>query len=216
MKTEKIMERQLKQWNEFYQNVKVIHFDPWLEKYLNYLPPDKNEIVLDLGCGNGGNTLYLSDKGYNITAGDYSEEALNNIKTENPRIITKLFDMRNPLPFKDREIATIIADLSLHYFTEGKTREIIAELQRILKKDGYLLIRLNSTGDINFGAGAGTEIEKNYYLNNGNYKRFFDEKDLPDYFGNWKIISMKKYGTKRYGQSEKVLWEVILQNYAAS
>jgi len=218
---EKETEQQLKQWNDFYGNVKTVHFDDWLEKYLRYFPQTgKNETILDLGCGNGGNARYLFNKGYRITACDYSTESLNNIKSLfnlegnnlecSANIITKLFDMREAFPFIDEEVSTIIADLSLHYFSEKKTEEIIGELYRILKKDGYVLARLNSTADINFGAGSGTEIEKNYYLINGNYKRFFDEKTIVNYFANWKIITMKEYGIKRYGDKEKILWEVVL------
>ena len=61
----------------------------WLEKYNQYVEPLKQEIILDLGCGEGGNALYYKNLGYRVVACDFSQVVLDRIKRRDP-------DMRDP------------------------------------------------------------------------------------------------------------------------
>jgi SAM-dependent methyltransferase len=67
-------------------------------------------------------------------------------------------DISKTLPFKDESIGLIIADLSLHYFDNETTKNIVNEIRRVLKHNGCLIGRVNSINDFNFGAGSGKEI----------------------------------------------------------
>lgn len=75
--------------------------------------------------------------------------------------------------------------------------------------DGYLICRLNSTNDINYGAGSGIEIEENYYKIGSNYKRFFDEESIDHIFCDWKIIIKKECDIERFEKSKKA-WEIVV------
>lgn len=83
----------------------------------------------------------------------------------------------------------VIADLSLHYFSDEKTKEILQDIKRILILEGYLLIRINTITDINHGAGKGTEIEHHFYkTEDGMFKRFFDEEDIKTIFSDFDVF----------------------------
>lgn len=47
------------------------------------------------------------------------------------------------------------------------------DIKRILRLNGNLLSRVNSIADVNFGAGKGEKIEKNFYYVGGYNKKFF-------------------------------------------
>ena len=151
-----------------------IIYDLWLDKYIGQLKINEKP-VLDLGCGSGNNTKYLLEKGISIVSCDYSAVSLKKIRKYLPQAHTVLHDIRDPLPFTDNSFRAVIADLSLHYFSWEKTKEIFCEICRVLENDGLFAFRVNSIKDSNWRAGKGKEIEKNYYRYLGENKRFFEK-----------------------------------------
>jgi len=184
-------------------------YDDWLDKYLDFMPKDKSQI-LELGCGGGNSTKYLTEKGYNVISTDLSQVALERTKKNVPQAKTMLLDIQEPLPFKDNQFSAVIADLCLHYFDEQKTKEIMQEIKRILKPDGVLCARVNSTLDINHGAGQGKKIEENYYFVEGYKKRFFDVETASKFFKIIGKTQITEGDMMRYKEPKKVI-EIISQ-----
>lgn len=158
-------------------------YDLWLEEYKDLLTENKEQEILDLGCGIGADTLYLLENGYQVLSCDFSIKALESIKKHIPNSKTKYLDMMKHFPFEDCSYKIIIADLSLHYFDNKTTIYIMKQIKRVLKKNGVLLARVASEKDINFGAGIGKKLEKNFYFEGDYTKRFFDKEDVMQYFG---------------------------------
>jgi len=201
-----------KYWNELYCEYKdkKLQYDLWLDKHKEILHKTKNQTTIDLGCGTGGDTLYLKERGYSVLSCDNSDEALASVKSNIPNSITKNINIAEKLPFKDESIQLIIADLSLHYFNDETTKKIIKELKRVLKAKAHLIFRVNSINDINYGAGEGEEIENHFYLGETGYKRFFDEEDIRSYFSEWDIKYLAEDIINRYG-SDKRAFEVLVK-----
>ena len=168
-------------WSKRRSSVPV--YDLWLDEYKDILEQNKDKEILDLGCGIGADTLYLLERGYNVLSCDFSNEALKSIQDNIPNSKTLYLDMMKDFPVEDNTYSLIIADLSLHYFDNETTIHIMKEIKRILKKGGILLSRVASVNDFNFGAGAGKQLEKNYYFEGDYTKRFFDLEDVNKFFG---------------------------------
>ena len=81
----------------------------------------------------------------------------------------------------------------------------LEEIKRILTPNGNLLARVNSTLDINHGAGQGKELEKNYYFVEGYNKRFFTLKDAKKYFSIIGKTEVKEDDMLRYEKPKKVI-----------
>lgn len=193
-------------WNKTHQkylNDKII-YDNWLDNYLNIINKCKTEI-LDLGCGLGNDSLYLTEKGFNVIACDYSTIAVEKVQQEIPNVITKLLDISKPLPFNDNCFDIIIADLSLHYFDEKTTILIMQEIKRILSPNGHLLARVNAINDINYGALQGKKLEDNFYFVDGYNKRFFDLNDAKKYFSIIGKTNIKNTTMLRYAKPKQVI-----------
>lgn len=199
-------------WNEIFKSYERIEpkYDLWLDKYEDILIKSKDIPIIDLGCGSGNDSLYLSERGYEVISCDFSEEALKRLSyfIDNP--VIRLFDLRDGLPFENNSARVVISDLSLHYFYWEETEKILKEIDRVLTDDGILLCRVNSIKDINYGAGKGIELEKNYYDIEGNLKRFFDKEQIEKLFLKWKIHYISEYEMARYGR-EKIVWEVAAE-----
>ena len=208
------MNSNINYWNNFYSNIKSnkITYDLWLDKFKDILEKYKDNKVLDLGCGTGSDTLYLSERGYKVIACDYSCEALNILKENIKGIESVQVDISKRLPFDDESIGLIIADLSIHYFNEETTLSIMDELNRIMKRNGHLIARVNSINDLNYGAGCGERVENNFYLTKDGYKRFFDVKDIKKYFRIFEIYSIRETIMNRYGADKKCFEVVCINN----
>ena len=200
-------------WNSVYkkENINPPRYDNWLEKYLNLMENVKTPI-LDLGAGLGNDSLFLTEKGFDVLSCDYAVESLNYIKKRIPNAKTMLVDISKKLPFNDDEFEIIIANLSLHYFDSKTTMEIMKELKRVLKKGGYLLARVNSTGDVNNGSGQGEKIEENYYFVEGYNKRFFTLKDAEKYFSIIGQVDLQEFEIVRYKNIKRLIEVKVCKN----
>lgn len=200
-------------WNNEFEKYesKKPKYDLWLDKYADILEQSKDTPIIDLGCGLGSDSLYLLERGYKVISCDVSDVALERVKVNVSGSQTMLVDMLEGLPFHDLTAKVIVADLSLHYFCWKDTVKIIGEIKRVLVSGGYLFCRVNSTKDINHGAGQGNVIEENYYATEGNMKRFFDREQIEKLFDEWECRHIDEHQMNRY-KLPKILWEIAVEN----
>ena len=82
----------------------------FMNNLINKLQIDKNSSILDLACGRGRYSLYLSNIGHKVTGIDISKENISEAKkNESDKLNYILHDMRYPLNQK--------FDLILNLFT---------------------------------------------------------------------------------------------------
>ena len=183
-------------------------YDDWLNKYTKLFRKDFKFV--ELGCGRAYCSNYLISEGFSdVIATDFSSEVLKMVQEENKDLQTMLFDMTGGLPFGDNSVDVVIADLCLHYFDSEMTKYIIKEISRVLKKDGYLLVRVNSTKEVQKKNNL-EKIEHNFYFEGNIYKRYFDEEDCYYYFKDFKVYYLQESVMDRY-DNPKVLWELCLR-----
>jgi SAM-dependent methyltransferase len=67
----------------------------FLDHLLEYLKPDHGRLMLDLGCGKGRHSIYLNNKGYDVTGIDLSKESIDHCRQfENDSLSFFVHDMR--------------------------------------------------------------------------------------------------------------------------
>lgn len=206
-------------WNqlhkEFSENPKnIMKYDDWLDEFKDIIDNVNSEII-DLGCGvTGNNTLYLLERNKKVLSCDFAEEALNVIQKHIPNSKTICFDMTERFPFSDNVTELVIADLSIHYFSQEITKNIIKEIKRVLKSNGYLIFRVNSTNSTEYKKlqkKTEERIEDKFFFFKGIQKRFFDEKDLKKFFEDWDIEYLKEGNMNRWSE-DKIVWKCVVRN----
>ena len=197
-------------FQEFWNNAQATYstdgsiYSSWLDKYADKIKACETK-VLDLGCGIGYESDYLSQKGLKVVACDFSEVALGRLKERLSGVETVLHDISETLPFEDESFDLVVADLSLHYFDSETTKSIMSEIKRILTRKGCLLARVNSIYDVNHGAGGGEKIEENYYFVGGYNKRFFTIEEAEKYFSIIGKVRAKEENISRYNKPKMVI-----------
>ncbi|MBN1761124.1 MAG: class I SAM-dependent methyltransferase [Chitinispirillaceae bacterium] len=202
----------LEYWKKIHRSIKEITPGDaqWLDRYADIFVESGRKNIIDLGCGSGAESIHLLNSGYPVISCDFSGVILDKLASFNKRIITEKFDFQHGFPFENGDAHVIVASLSLHYFDWETTREIVAEVGRVLDDNGCLICRLNSTKDVNHGAGRGIELEKNFYEIDGNRKRFFDRAAIDDLFSGWETVVRRECVILRFKQVKKA-WEVVVR-----
>jgi SAM-dependent methyltransferase len=184
--------------------------DSWLEKWLALIrEKSAGGPVLELGCGNGRDTVDLLSAVPNVIATDISSENLAECAKSAPAAKLLQMDIGKPLPFAGHSLPVIVASLSLHYFSWQATLQISAELKRCIRGGGLLLARFNSTNDLHYGASSTLEIEPNFYQVGTRTKRFFDESSVRLFLQGWDIHFIEENLIQRY-QKPKWVWEAMV------
>lgn len=190
--------------------------DPWLTRWLPALKKTAGtRPVLEIGCGTGADTSTLVAAGLQVVAFDISSQSVAATRLRVPVATVICQDVRDPFPVAPGEAAAVVASLSLHYFPWAETLELVQKIRSALPHGGLFLCRLNSTEDKNFGAAGHPALEPNYYLVDGQPKRFFDEQAVAEFLGpGWKIVGREHQTTHKYVQT-KALWELVAQRDAS-
>jgi len=149
--------------------------------------------LLDLGCGDGRDTLFFASKGLNVTSVDFSESGilkLNElIKKKSLSNIKAIQTDIRKINFSDDSFDVIYAHLSLHYFDDKITTQIFDKLSRILKKGGMIFIKCKSVEDALYGQGE--KVGEDMYKK-GHLRHFFSEDYMKEKLRNFKILDVRK------------------------
>ena len=145
--------------------------------------------VLDLGCGDGRDSIFFVKKGLKVTAVDFSESGIRKLKfidTKNIHCIKK--DIRK-INFKSNSFYIIYAHLSLHYFDDKTTIDIFRKLYKTLKSGGYIFIKCKPIDDLLFGKGE--KVDDNMFRK-GHTRHFFTKEYMQEKLKNFEIIRIRK------------------------
>ncbi len=135
-----------------------------------------SSTILELGCGEGNDSIYFAEQGHTVSATDFSDVAIeqNNKRWIHPNLTFKVQDTGQPFQFDDASFDIVYARLSLHYFTDETTRSIFREIARVLRPGGILCFMCKSTDDHIYGQGE--KIEEDMYERDGHVRHFFSKK----------------------------------------
>jgi ubiquinone/menaquinone biosynthesis C-methylase UbiE len=162
--------------------------------HLPQLPPGTR--VLELGCGNGKTLAAMLERGWNVTAIDFSAQAVSiSKKSAGPLLEADLCvaDARS-LPFAGEQFDAVVAVHVLSHLYSGDRACAAAEAVRVVKPGGILYVSGFSIEDFRSGKGAVVE-EGTMQRGSGICTHYFTETGLQDLFGN---LTLKSIVTKRW------------------
>ncbi len=114
---------------------------------------EKATEILDIGCGCGKDTFYLSQREGIIPVGlDYSSAMLSEARKNFPGVCFIQGDMRN-LGFSGGYFRGVWANGCVYHVPKKELTRVLLEVRHVLKPSGVL--------SFNFKVGTGEQLEKN-------------------------------------------------------
>ncbi|MCI6649857.1 MAG: adenylyl-sulfate kinase [Lachnospiraceae bacterium] len=168
-------------WDNYYANINNAPEEPSLfakfimEKYLK-----NGGRLLELGCGNGRDSLYFSRNGLDVVALDTSSEAikkLNDIAEDSK--LTALFacdDFTNSNAIFQQRFDYCYSRFTLHSITENQEINVIKNIYSTLNNCGLFFIEARSVHDEIYGKGQ--YVGDDSYIYEGHFRRFLRKENF--------------------------------------
>jgi SAM-dependent methyltransferase len=174
--------------------------------------------VLELGAGQGRDSLYFASHGYEVVALDYAASAAAEIErkarmtglADSLRAITH--DLRQPLPFANASFDACYSHmLYCMAFTLDELRALSIEIGRILKPGGLNVFTTRNTRDPDFGQGV--HRGEGLYEVGGFIVHFLDEACIEQLAAGFDIVEIAEL---EEGSLPRRLCRVTMRTQTAS
>jgi len=196
-------------WSELHDHYKT---QDWIDKpslfaetAITYFPAKGK--VLDLGSGQGQDSRFFAERGYDVVSTDIEETALETSKVKLPselkqRVSFQKADLREELPFETGSFDIVYAHLSLHYFDYETTVRLFDEIRRVLKTGGLFAFFVNSVHDPEYNTGR--KLEEGYFQIGKATKRYFSVKTARSLTSHFDVIVLDDHGETYKDQAKGI------------
>ena len=168
------------------------------EKALKIFQEKKINKIVEIGAGLGRDTIFFAKNSIHTTALDYSHSGIKVINQKSKKnnlidnISTKLFDVRQKLPFKDNSIEACYSHmLYCMALTTNDLEKLNNEIHRILKPDGINIytVRHINDGDFKNGIHRGEDL----FENDGFIVHYFSKEKVNSLLKGFENITIEKF-----------------------
>ena len=169
--------------------------------------------ILELGSGQGRDTLFFAGRSFRVTATDYSRKGLEVIRRKageaglSRRVETVCCDFREELPFAAGAFDACYSHmLFCMALTEAEIGRLSGEILRVLRAGGLNVYTVRSKEDAHFGRGA--RRGEDLYEFGGFIVHFFDETKVRALAGGYDILGIDAF---EEGDLPRKLFRVTLR-----
>lgn len=164
-------------WTEYYaKNSKPTNSSTFAQFILPKLKKDKN--LIELGCGNGRDSIYFAKNSINVIGIDQVQEEINylneNHKEDNIHFIcddfTNLVNTESDL-ITDTDVDYIYSRFTFHAINEIKEDRTLDWIEDKLDKDGCFFLEARSVKDPMYKQGKALSETENF---TDHYRRYMD------------------------------------------
>jgi len=182
-------------WDKKWKTAKFLTHSRFAEKAYQWLKKRGFSKVVDLGCGNGRDSVYFATHGLQVLAIDWSREALKTLETEAQKAnVANLIQTSQQnlarLKLTPCSVEAVFANLSLQYFEDQTMLNIMSAIYQGLVNRGLLFIRVKSNKDRL--SRRGTRVGQGMREINGVRQRFLSVRALRSSLSNFHVLELQE------------------------
>lgn len=170
--------------------------------------------ILELGGGQGRDTIFFAQNGLHVSVLDYAETGVKVIAQKadalglSRLIIPIRHDIRDPLPFDDASFDACYSHM-LYCMALGtpELEQLSLEVCRVLKPGGLNVYTVRHTGDPQYGTGI-ARGEEMYEISGGFIVQFFTREKVEQLARGFDILSIGEF---QEGTLPRKLFRVTLR-----
>ncbi len=178
----------------------------------NAIKSKQIKSILELGCGQGRDSIFFAENNYSVMSVDFSKEAINFVSESAKHqklsnIKTLVHDLRKDFLFNEK-FDLVYSNLALQFFNEENLDGIFRNIHSTLEKNGQFIFSTKKPGDKYHG--VGTKISDNAFKFSNITRYFFEKEQIQRLLENKFKVDI--FGHERHQNSdrtESVWWYVF-------
>jgi SAM-dependent methyltransferase len=166
-------------WNRFYKDNPPLSMNA--SRFAKFVSEQiiPGRTIIDLGCGNGRDSIYFHSLGMRVIGIDLSKEAIASLNNQNEagRVFV-CADFVSEIARYCQCTYYVYSRFSLHAISENQEQVLLKNVFAALTHGGYFFIEVRSVNDELFGKGK--EVGRNTFEYGGHCRRFIIMQELLD------------------------------------
>ncbi len=169
--------------------------------------------ILELGAGQGRDTLAFLAAGYRVRALDYAEDALRSmVETAEHQgiaqwLTTITHDVRRPLPLADESTDAAYSHMLFNMaLSTPELDELGREVHRVLRRGGLHIYTVRHIGDAHYGSGI--SYGDGIFESGGFIVHFFDEPLVDRLAAGFDVVDRAEF---EEGELPRKVWRITMR-----
>lgn len=193
---------QKQQWNEVYaKNPEFFGDEPsiFARQALELFRENGVSSLLELGPGQGRDTVFFAENGIDATGLDYSNQSISELNTKaaahglSSKIRLQQHDVREPLPFPEGSFDGCYSHMLLcMHLSKKEIGFAVREMHRVLRPGGVAVYSVRSTYDPHYGFSGAKHLGEQIYEVGGFVVHFFSEDMVRKFAHGFEIAKIDR------------------------
>lgn len=164
--------------------------------FRDYLEPRDVSSIVDLGCGDGPDSIFFAKRGLRVTAVDFSSVALDRLqdRAREARVHNLIECVRSSIELvDDRKLVAdaVYTHLGIQFFNNEETTQIFDMIARNLQQGGIAALKMKST--IDPMSSKGDEVDEGVFVLDGQLRHFFSRDKVERLVRGLNILELAEY-----------------------
>ncbi len=166
----------LNYWKDYYSNNRENKQPSLFAQYIveNFIVGDTTKLI-ELGCGNGRDSIFFREKGLNVLAVDQVEEEIDFLENRFSEVENLKFKAADFTNLENDQMYDIVySRFTLHSISSVEQDRVLKWAYNQLNQNGLFCIEVRGEKNNLFEKGQRVDGEKNAFIYHDHYRRFLE------------------------------------------